>query len=268
MKILDLNLHALQYFIDSIAMNSLTLAARKNHVSRPAVSQAIKRIEEVVGFELIEHTKNRLKLTRDGQAFYQKAKEGLQTLKATLHGEPAQELLTIACSASLAEHLLLPALKRLDIKELRLRIGTSARVRQLVSDQEAQIGIFIDDEKGFGLRSTILQKGHFRLYSTSGRFEGPLITTEARPEVVHFHKCLASSRRKVTQHFEVESWSLCKKAAETFSGTCVLPDFMADSKLKRVRSFEYQYLFKILAVSGSGQPSHLESALIQALQNE
>lgn len=49
MKIENLNLSALKYFLDTVETKSLTKAADLNHVSRPAISQAILRLEDWVG---------------------------------------------------------------------------------------------------------------------------------------------------------------------------------------------------------------------------
>ena len=55
MKTSDLTLNALRYFVDAVDSASLTLAAEKNHFSRPAISQAIKRTEEILGYILLSH---------------------------------------------------------------------------------------------------------------------------------------------------------------------------------------------------------------------
>lgn len=266
MNILDLNLYALRYFVDSIELNSLTLASLKNRVTRPAISQAIKRMEEVVGYPLIVHSKNRLELTEEGRVFFQKAKEGLEKLAASFAQESLSDTLTIGCSASLAEFMLLPALKELAHEKIRVRVGTTARIRQLITDKEVQLGIMIDDEKTFGLNSETLKHGQFQLYSTSGQFKDCLITTEMRPEVNHLRKVFKNSRKEFRYH-EFESWSVCRQAAKILKGSCVLPDFMAGLEFQRVRGISYSYPYKILAVSLDRQHSSAEAKLLEKLRS-
>ena len=81
MKWTDLNLSSLRYFVDAIELGSLTESANKNTVTRPAISQAIRRIESVIGYDLISHEKNALVLTDRGRVFLKQAKNALQVFE-------------------------------------------------------------------------------------------------------------------------------------------------------------------------------------------
>ncbi len=103
MKIEDLNLSALKYFLDAVELQSVTLSAAKNHVSRPAVSQAILRLEQWYGKELLIHEKRRFGLTNDGKLFYQAAKKNFEIFKTGFTGVVSDTSLKIGCSASLID---------------------------------------------------------------------------------------------------------------------------------------------------------------------
>lgn len=248
MKWTDLSLSALQYFTDAIDLASLTLAAEKNHISRPAISQAIRRMENLLGYELIVHSKNRLELTEEGRVFYQKAKRSLEAFNSELAGLNATPELNIACSATIAEYFVLPALKKLKLGKVRIQIGTSAKVRQLVADGEAQLGLIINDNKTFGFSSKVIANGHFVLQSKSGKFSGPLITTENRPEVTHLFKTLNKQNQEFEQYIQVESWSVCRKTMETLGGTCLVPDLIDSHGFKQVRDIKYSFPYDMLAI--------------------
>ena len=87
MKIEELSLSALKYFIDAINLESVTLSAEKNHVSRPAVSQAILRLEQWCGRPLLEHGKKTIVLTKYGREFYSTARKSLDSFEHQLINE-------------------------------------------------------------------------------------------------------------------------------------------------------------------------------------
>ena len=45
-----------------------TAAAEKLHISQPALSSSMRKLEEEIGAPLFEHTKNRMVLNENGQA--------------------------------------------------------------------------------------------------------------------------------------------------------------------------------------------------------
>ena len=252
MKWTDLSLSALQYFTDSVDLGSLTLAAEKNYVSRPAISQAIKRIEDLLGYQLLVHAKNKLELTDNGRSFYQKAKKSLEAFNFELStSDLALNKISIACSATLAEYVLLPALKKMKVetqKKIQIQVGSSAKVRQLVSDGEAQIGLLINDDQTYGFESTSIIRGKFILQSKSEHLSEPLITTESRPEVSHLFKVLAKKKKNIDYHIQAESWALCRKTLEVLGGTCLVPDLIKLEGHKVVRDLQYSYDYEVLAI--------------------
>ena len=252
MKWTDLNLSALQYFVDTIDCNSLTIAAEKNFVSRPAVSQAIRRLEESIGYELIVHNKNKLELTEQGRAFYPKAKASINLFIETISesSEFSREI-NLACSATLAEFLILPMLSKMKFGsagQVNIQIGTTATVRQLVYDGKANIGLFINDEKTFGFDSTVIKRGSFVLRSKTGDFLDPLITSEPRPEVAHLMKILKNKKKVIGQHFQIESWAICRQTMDLLGGTCLVPDLIPIKNQKQVRGLNYSYDYEVLAI--------------------
>lgn len=57
-----------------------TRAAESLHISQPALSQQIQRLEEEVGTKLLERTKRRVQLTAAGIAFRERAESALQQI--------------------------------------------------------------------------------------------------------------------------------------------------------------------------------------------
>ncbi len=253
MKWTDLNLSNIKYFVDAIRLHSLTQSAVINHVSRPAVSQAIRRLEHHLGYSIITHKKRELELTKQGKTFFEKASIALEQLSSTLDEvSAANKSFKIACSATIAEHLIIPWLKKINLinfGRFEMKIGTSAKVRQLVEDGECTVGLLIDDRKTYGFESVVLSKGNFEFLSKNGRLSHLLITTENRPEVIEGLKFIGKKNKaKDIIHVQVESWSLSKKMAEAVSGTCLVPDIIPRKPLKKVLGIEFKFPYEVLAI--------------------
>jgi len=271
MKWTDLNLSALQYFVDTIELGSLTKAAEKNNVTRPVSSQAIKRTEIILGYDLIVHSKNSLQLTANGKTFFKKAKSSIELFCKTLStNEEGVAPIRIACSSTLAEFLVLPAIKRfksISPKQIHISIGTTAKIRQLIADGEARLGIMIDDGKTYGLNSVSLGGGSYIVRYNTGTLKGPLFTTENRPEVIQLQKTFKKNAIVCEQHHQIESWSLCRKAAELLGGSCLLPDIIPAHPLKNVRDLKYNFEYEIKAIfQSSNTLNEAELNLIKMLQ--
>ncbi len=268
----ELNLSQLKYFVDSVSMNSLTKAAEVNFISRPAVSQAIRRLEDILGYTLLDHKKKHLILTSGGHKFFLRGKQILELLNHSLD-EPTESSgsFRIGCSATLAEHLVLPFLQKQALKvrkklKVDIKIGTTSRVRELVADGQVSMGLLIDDEMTQGFDTAIIRKGEFEFQSRSGKFELPLFTTELRPEVITGLKALP--KLDDGSNIQIESWAICRKAALQIGGMCLVPDIMAKSELIRVSIKRFQYKYQILAITmNKNHLSDLENEFFEGRQS-
>lgn len=146
---------------------------------------------------------------------------------------------------------------------MNIRIGTTAKVRQLVNDGEVALGVMIDDEQTFGFDVAELKRGAFEFQSATGKLEMPLITTEYRPEVILGLK----SMPELISPLQVESWTLCRKMAEAIGGTCLVPDLIQRKHFKKVSIKKFKYEYKVLAITkNKNQLSAVERSLFEVLE--
>jgi DNA-binding transcriptional LysR family regulator len=68
----------LRYFVAVAEERGFRRAAQRLHVSQPAVSQQVRKLEEDLGVQLIERTPRRVALTPAGEAFLVEARRILQ----------------------------------------------------------------------------------------------------------------------------------------------------------------------------------------------
>ena len=126
-------LNALRAFEAAARHGSFATAARELHVTPAAVSHQIKGLEENLGLRLFRRLKRGLELTRAGQAFLPKLREGFERL-----GEAVGELrslnepgtLAVSAATSFATRWLAPRLHRFVAAhpDLDVRITASTRL--------------------------------------------------------------------------------------------------------------------------------------------
>lgn len=112
-----MQIESLKVFCDLTETESFTKAAQINHITQSAVSQQISSLERQFKSLLIERSKKRFRLTREGQVLYEASKQIVQTYEA-LHSR-LQELkdiisgtVRVATIYSIGLHDLPPYIKR------------------------------------------------------------------------------------------------------------------------------------------------------------
>src|SRR5437773_10760649 len=81
-----MQIESLKVFCDLAETESFTKAATVNNVTQSAVSQQIRSLERIFKTLLIERTKKKFRLTREGQVLYEYSKQIIRTYDA-LHSK-------------------------------------------------------------------------------------------------------------------------------------------------------------------------------------
>jgi DNA-binding transcriptional LysR family regulator len=112
-----MQIESLKVFCDLAESESFTKAAQINNVTQSAVSQQISSLERVFKSLLIERSKKRFRMTREGQVLYDYSKQIIATYEAL--GSKLQEIkdiisgtIRVATIYSIGLHDLPPYLKR------------------------------------------------------------------------------------------------------------------------------------------------------------
>lgn len=84
-----MNYNNIKNFHAVVELKSLVAAANYLHISQPALSKAIKNLEQEVGCPLFEHAKNKMQLNENGQKYYEFTKKYF-----SLHQKLVEELRT------------------------------------------------------------------------------------------------------------------------------------------------------------------------------
>lgn len=124
--------------------SSFTRAAEEVHLSQPAVSIQVKRLEENVGLALFEQVGKRITLTEAGRELYAASKDVLGRLSEldgaidALRGEVAGNLRVTAVTSAkyFLPHLLGAFLRRYPDVEPKLMVANRSNLLERVADNE------------------------------------------------------------------------------------------------------------------------------------
>jgi DNA-binding transcriptional LysR family regulator len=147
---INFNLNDLQAFRAVAELSSFRKAAEALHVSQPAFSRRIEKLEEALGVQLLERTTRRVSLTSVGRDFDRKVQQLLDDLDHTLlgiRGVAATRMgeVTIACVPSTVYYFLSQVISRYHERYPKIRVkvfdASANEVLTAVSRSEADFGL-------------------------------------------------------------------------------------------------------------------------------
>ncbi len=115
---------------------SMRDAAARLNVSQPAVSQAIRALEDHIGVTLIDRKMRPAGLTQEGELLARAVREGLGRISSTLEDIRAlqtggERQVTIACTLGVATYWLMPRLSRFYEKHPEITVNVQAPATDL-----------------------------------------------------------------------------------------------------------------------------------------
>ena len=140
----------LSAFVEFAENHSFNEAAERLHISQPALSRRIQKLEEILGAKVLERTTRRSRLTPVGRDFLPKARKLLEDYESSLVGvrelaTHRKGVLTIACLPTAAFYFLPSVVREFNTAYpgIRIRIldvSANEGVERVVSG-EADFGI-------------------------------------------------------------------------------------------------------------------------------
>ena len=250
----NLDVPALAALLAVIDSGSFTGAAASLGVSQPAVSLAIKRLEERVGTALLVRTRKRVTPSRQGELLAAGARQAFDALGGALagiaeaHAEPSGRVV-LGCHESLAAYAL-PVfmarfLREFPKVELRLWNGRSKEVETELTDGRLDLALVVNPRRHPDRVIVPLFDDSVELFHTLGR-ERPAIDVVASmpliyvPELAQSQEILEQlQKRRVAprQLLPCSSLELVKSLVLDEVGVGILPRRVAEhGTRKRLRS--------------------------------
>ncbi|MES2769500.1 MAG: LysR family transcriptional regulator [Bdellovibrionota bacterium] len=236
-----INMYSLKYFYDSCRLKSMTKAAELNHVSRPAISQAIKKLEEDLNISLLNHKRREIEPTSSGLLLIKEAEsifEKLETTYSMLKDNSKGKLygtLRIGSVRTLAAFKLHGAIRSFreehENVEIKIQVRRAEETVQKLINREIDIALFLGEDLLPGYKYTILKKGHFCLVKPKGKKNIQYAVTQPRPEVQNLKTIFEMKFGNSLPLFaEISSWDAILSWVQ--KGICggLLPDFLFETR--------------------------------------
>lgn len=135
---IDLELYKVFYVV---AKNKhMTKASEELHISQPAISQSIKKLEEQLGGTLFLRSNKGMELTEEGKMFYEYVKGALELInnaenEFTSFKNLSKGEIKIGCSTTLTKLILLDCIKEFHLKYPNININiTNDLTKNLIND--------------------------------------------------------------------------------------------------------------------------------------
>ena len=147
---MNFDLSDLRAFVSVADLGSFRAAAETLHLSQPALSRRVDKLEQALGFRLFERTTRKVELNAMGRAFLPRARHVLGELEAALLGmvdlsERIHGLVTVACIPSVVDNFVAGVVRdfhrRFPSIRVRLLDQSAPDILLSVARSEADFGI-------------------------------------------------------------------------------------------------------------------------------
>ena len=160
---IDLELYKVFYTVAK--HNHMTRASEELHISQPAISQSIKKLEEQLGGTLFLRSNKGMELTEEGKMFYEYVKGALELIKNaendfTSYKDLSKGEIKIGCSTTLTKLLLLDVIKKFheDYPKITFKIENDL-TSNLINDLKlGKLDFVIFNESGVKEKNINLEK--------------------------------------------------------------------------------------------------------------
>ncbi|NYE24135.1 LysR family transcriptional regulator [Pigmentiphaga litoralis] len=124
---INFDLQELQAFVAVAERSSFRAAAEDLHLSQPALSRRIEKLETILGARLLDRTTRHVALTNVGRVFLEHARAALAELESAMLGvvdlaAQLSGLVSVACVPSAAYYFLPSVLKEFAARYPRIRV--------------------------------------------------------------------------------------------------------------------------------------------------
>lgn len=225
--------HDLQGFIQIVLSKNITKAAQIIGVTQPSLSQSLKRLEEVIGEQLVIRSKNGIHLTKAGEQVYAKARgivEQWEELKVLAH-DSRQEIkgtIKLGCHASVAQYslgLFLPALlKKHQHIDFQLHHKLSRKILDMLIHYELDLALIINPIQHPDLILHKLCRDRVKIWGTKNANKDVLIYD---PELMQAQSILKKLRKKkhgFSRFITSQSLEVITQLAIHGAGYAIIPE--------------------------------------------
>lgn len=239
MKRINFDLQQLQAFIAVAERGSFRAAADEIHLSPPALSRRIEKLESIIGTRLFNRTTREVELTSLGRVFLERARAAIDDLESAILGISDIAMtrsgrVTVACVPSAAIYFLPQAISTFSAKYPSIRI----RVIDESMNQTLQSVLTGESDFGIGFMNTLMPEIAFE-----GIHDDPFVVAMRRDHP------LAKRQQVSWSHIETERLI---SVARSSGNRQLLDDVMSKVGLNPHFAFEVSHIGTLLGMVEAG----------------
>lgn len=228
---MDINPTDLRYFFEVAQTLNISRAAERLNIGQPAVSQAIQRIERILGVPLLDRFKTGVQLTPSGQKLLNEGRTALEAwenmYRAAQSADSAIEgRYTLGCHTAVALYTLSTFLKPLLADHPKLEIvlkhGLSREVAADVIGFKTDFGLVMNPVRHPDLVIKYVCEDRVSCWKAPGCLDETLIFDPALAQSQTLLKKIEKSL-KIKRHLTSASLEVVAKLASSGCGIGVLP---------------------------------------------
>ena len=248
---MNVRLNDLRNFIEASESRTIIEAAKKLHITQPALSESIKRLESDVRINLFYRSRTGIELTATGRLFLTKAKAVIQSLPdldMTQKNETSfgGRSLTIGCHSTVASYVLPRALKFLKIKapdfNIQLSHDLSRHIQYQIQKGLIDMGIVINPIPVPDLVMTRLASDSFHVWSSSKKMKGDVIICD--PDLAQTQYILKRWKSRPQKIIATHDFDLINRLVSEDIGLGILPARAVELSGKKLNKMESLPSFK------------------------
>ena len=232
---MDINPSDLRYFLAVSEYLNISRAAERLQVGQSTISQAIQRIESLLGVPLFDRFKTGVQLTTAGKKLSLEARVALDTWERMKLVTQSAELsiegrYTLGCHTAVAHYTLPlflgPLLKKNPKLEINLKHGLSREIVADVISFKCDFGIVMNPIRHPDLVIKNLCEDRVTLWKTTETLEDTLIFDPSLSQSQSLLKKIEKSL-KIKRHLTSGSLELIATLAAAGAGIAILPERIA-----------------------------------------
>lgn len=257
----SINLLHLKFFCDAVVYKSISEAAKMNFISQSAVSQAITKLEQIYGTQLVIHSRQKFQITDNGLILYEQARHIFKAVQDTFDRvnqtkEDVTGIVNFATTKSLGMSFIAPTYKKikqnLPALELNFRMGGMNVIRTALKTEESELAIVVYDHNFTQFEKHPIRKGQIRLYqgkdSPHYLFDNGILVDYL--EGMYVKELAAYFEQKGTslKLQTLSGWELTARFTQLGIGVGFFPDYIVSNDRyptlqlfpQKIPSFEYE----------------------------
>jgi DNA-binding transcriptional LysR family regulator len=237
-----INLAHLKFFCDAVTYQSISDAAKKNFISQPAVSHAIKRLENIFGLPLLVHNKQKVVPTEQGMIVFNQATEIFKSVKNTfVKIDETRDVLAgnvhFATTKSLGMSFFPGTYRKmrenLPFVNAAIKMGGVNVIRTALRREEVDFAIVVYDHHFSQFAKHPIKKGRFNLYYADNAprdliDQGVFVDNDLGSFVPQLAQFLSEQHASCKIN-SLSGWELVANFANLGIGVGFFPDYLASA---------------------------------------